>query len=225
MRRRTPLSSTAEILSRLPLTIEKAQSRNDGPATKNPLSVKGGDTVTYYLTITNVGEETAKNVVVTDQVPDGLSLISGSLSDQGTVADGRLEWRLGDLARGESKTVRFQVTVPTVTQATVWKNIGRMTYDDHPDPPEPSNEVEIEEVPPEPTTTAPTPEPDGGTLHNTSAGIYDTARGSEPSAVPPSKEPENPPSTGTAYPVGLCALLLVSAGAAVLAVKKSKAQK
>ncbi len=51
------------------VVIEKEQKLNDGERTKELLTVDGRDIVTYYLTVTSKGTETARNVVVTDVVP------------------------------------------------------------------------------------------------------------------------------------------------------------
>ena len=40
----------------------------------------------------------------------------------------------------------FQATVPLVTEPTKWLNVGELTYDEGPEEPVPSNEVEIEAV-------------------------------------------------------------------------------
>ncbi|MDE7187806.1 MAG: DUF11 domain-containing protein, partial [Lachnospiraceae bacterium] len=85
------------------IQIEKEQSLNDGPRTKNLLTAKPGDIVTYYITVTSVGNTTAKDVVVTDAVPSdpkGLTLVPGSISDGGTETNGVITWHLGDLDPG-----------------------------------------------------------------------------------------------------------------------------
>ena len=138
------------------LTIEKQQARNDGEKTKDKLIVEAKDEVTYYLTIKNAGDEEAKGITITDAIPEGLTLVKDSISDNGTETDGKITWTLESLAPGKTKTVSFKIQVPEVTEKTNWINIGNVTYENNPDNPEdpdkpltdiPSNEVEIQEEP------------------------------------------------------------------------------
>ncbi|MDE5977524.1 MAG: DUF11 domain-containing protein, partial [Turicibacter sp.] len=142
------------------LIIQKAQARNEGEATTETLVVEAEDEVTYYLTITNTGEGEAKGITITDEIPDGLTLVEGSISDEGSEENGVITWTLDALAPDESQTVSFKVNVPAVSEWTNWINVGQATYENNPENPEdpdeplteiPSNEVEIEEEPqPEP---------------------------------------------------------------------------
>lgn len=129
------------------LRIEKEQALNDGSRTKKPLTVEAGDKVTYYLTVKNVGRQTAENVIVTDMIPSGLQLVAGSISDKGKEQDGTITWQLGDLKAGESRTISFQVTVPETKEKSRWDNVGAATYSNNPNGPSSpavSNEVIIE---------------------------------------------------------------------------------
>ncbi len=151
------------------VVIEKAQQRNDGEVTKDRLKVESGDEVTYYVTVENVGKDTAKNVVITDEIPAGLTLVEGTISDNGTEKDRVITWNIGDLAVGESKTVTFTITVPEIEKYTEWVNIAAFVYDNPPvdpenpvDPEEPtySNEVEIfDDVPNDEPSDEPNDEP------------------------------------------------------------------
>ena len=165
-------SNEVEIAEGTPeLSIEKTQSVNGGAQTKEKLTVEDGDSVTYYLTVTNTGTATAKDVVVTDEIPEGLTLNtignSGTrLNDSKTIA-----WKIGDLEVGASATVSFTVTVPEVDEYTVWRNIAMVSFGNDPENPDDSavpdtdnphrgrkpknsNAVEIEEEPAEETTSA-----------------------------------------------------------------------
>ena len=151
--------------SRPDITIEKTQQVNDGDATKQKLEVKPGDEVTYYLKVTSIGEDgsIAKNVIVSDEIPEGLTLVDGSIFDGGTESGGIITWNLSDIPKGTSKTVSFKVTVPEIVGGASWTNIAYAGFDrpdnpdepdnpDKPDNPEkeiPSNKVEIEEPVPD----------------------------------------------------------------------------
>lgn len=133
------------------LTVEKSQKRNEGNRTKDKLSVVGKDRVTYFIKVTNDGQADAKDVVVSDVVPEGLILVDGSVSDSGLVEKGVISWQLGTLAAGASRTVSFAVDVPE--SEGVWKNIAEAIESTHPEEPTPSNEVEIETPKEEPNIT------------------------------------------------------------------------
>ncbi len=133
------------------ITVEKAQKLNNGTATKDKLTVRENDTVTYYITVKNAGTEVAEDIVISDAIPKGLTLVAGSISDSGAVNNGIITWNIGNLTAGTDKVVSFKVTVPDVKEQTTWGNIATVDYTNDPeDPtneknPEPSNEVEIEE--------------------------------------------------------------------------------
>ena len=175
-------SNEVEIEEEIPkLKIEKAQSVNGGEQTKDRLTVVSGDAVTYYLTVTNIGKATAKDVIIADEIPDGLLL--STIGNNGTrLFDGKtIVWNIGELKAGGVVTVSFTVTVPKVDRYTEWKNIAAVSFGNDPenppvdpdepdeldpnDPhkgrkPKPSNEVEIEEEPvPEPEPPAETAPP------------------------------------------------------------------
>ena len=133
------------------LTVEKSQKRNEGNRTKDKLSVVGKDRVTYFIKVTNDGQADAKDVVVSDVVPEGLILVDGSVSDSGLVEKGVISWQLGTLAAGASRTVSFAVDVPE--SEGVWKNTAEAIESTHPKEPTPSNEVEIETPKEEPNIT------------------------------------------------------------------------
>ncbi|WP_289683542.1 Spy0128 family protein [Faecalibaculum rodentium] len=136
------------------LVIEKEQQKGEGDLTKDLMEVNGGDVVTYYVTVTNDGNAEAKDVKVTDTVPEGLTLVDGSISDKGTVKNGVITWKLGNLAKGEKRTVSFKVNVPE--EQGMWRNIAYTSYPNNPDnedpdnpKEEPSNPVDIIEWPEE----------------------------------------------------------------------------
>jgi uncharacterized repeat protein (TIGR01451 family) len=73
-----------------------------------PALIRLGDDVSYMVTVSNSGSAVAKDVVVTDPVPDGLSDSSGQ---------SELVFRIGDLAPGESKN--FPVTLKSTKRGQV----------------------------------------------------------------------------------------------------------
>lgn len=133
------------------LTIEKSQKRNEDNRTTDRLSVNGKDRVTYFIKVTSDGKADAKDVIVSDAIPQGLTLVEGSVSDDGLVENGTITWHLGTLAVGTSRTVSFAVEVPETEG--VWKNIAEVVESTRPEEPTSSNEVEIETPKEEPNIT------------------------------------------------------------------------
>lgn len=126
-------TSTASATVAVPapdVIIEKEQSLNGGPRTKDIIEVNPGDAVTYYLTVTNTSETTAEDVIVTDAVPNPPMMVlqENTITEGGTAADNVITWNLGDLASGESVTVSFSVTIPDVSKYTLWVNQAEGSY-------------------------------------------------------------------------------------------------
>ncbi len=72
-----------------------AVGKDDGVTEARP-----GDTLTYTITVSNVGNQNATGVVLTDTIPVGTSFVSAS--DGGTQAGGTVTWPAFDLAAGAS---------------------------------------------------------------------------------------------------------------------------
>lgn len=143
--------------------IQKLQAVADGNATIENIKVAANDVITYTIVLTNEGNGAAKNLVLTDKVPEGLELVVGSVSDNypATISeDGVITWTISRLEVGAETSVSFQAKVPYVDKDQVWKNIATVVYDNNPnnpntpdDPkkPEESNEVVSEGLTPEVT--------------------------------------------------------------------------
>lgn len=159
-------SNQVEIIEYAPfLTIEKEQAVNDGTPTKEMLKVDQDDVVTYYLVIENTGTETAKNVVVSDVIPDcgehkgahKLEFVPDSISCDKEGGYGsydnvlrKITCYLGNMNPGEKVTVQFKARVPS-DSTDYWVNQGELKYDNPPpvspqNSPLKSNEVRIEET-------------------------------------------------------------------------------
>lgn len=66
-----------------------------------------GDTLNYRIDVRNPGDFTAKGVVVTETLADGMTLVSSTPPPGGPA--GRLQWSLGDLQGGQSQTISLQL--------------------------------------------------------------------------------------------------------------------
>ncbi|MCH5325432.1 MAG: DUF11 domain-containing protein [Eubacterium sp.] len=192
------------------IEIEKTQAVNDGTPTDKKLTVEAGDIVTYYLTVTNIGDVTAEGVVVTDEIPAGLTL--GTINNDGKLLDDgkTIVWYIGDVE--DTVTVSFTVTVPEVEEDTEWTNTAIASFDnnadnpekdpdssDEPDPNDPhkdkttqdSNEVVIEEegTPEPPATEPPATEPPATEPPATEPPATEPPATEPPATEPPATEP------------------------------------
>ena len=115
-----------------------------------------GDTITYTITATNVGAIATgvwRNVVVTDEMPEHLEFVEGSVTVNGTTANvdsnfnagtRTLTVRLGDIAPDETATVTFRARVLDGAQGTFIVNTAIVDSDGQDSIPAPDQGVEID---------------------------------------------------------------------------------
>ena len=101
-------------------TIKSATTENNLPY------VVEGEKITYTIKITNDGD-LAKNVVVTDNIPDGTSFVAGSIKVNGGATEDTSDTLASGITvpvaeRGES-TISFEVTVDELTDGSLTKVI------------------------------------------------------------------------------------------------------
>ena len=92
------------------VSISAGNSTATGSASTTDTVVVASD-VTYAITITNLGDGNAVNVVLVDNLPAGVTITGNP--DGGTVSGNTVTWDLGNVAAGASVTV--SVTVRTQT--------------------------------------------------------------------------------------------------------------
>ena len=85
-----------------------------------PPTAKGGDTFTYSITVRSVGKVVVKNVVLTDAVPNLVTLVG--IPRGATVVNGVVTWVLGDLAPGASRQVKIRVRLAAGAPAGRYSN-------------------------------------------------------------------------------------------------------
>jgi uncharacterized repeat protein (TIGR01451 family) len=112
--------------------------------TSLPNGVVGQDRlITYTLIATNTGGVTATNVVITDPLPAGTQLVAGSATPA-PASLSPLTWQIGDLAPGQSVTIRFSVKLDVGFSGAV-RNVAYASSNELPQVP--SNET-LNPVPP-----------------------------------------------------------------------------
>jgi len=95
-----------------------AQADLEITKTTSSTSATPGSTVNYTITVTNAGPSPATNVVVTDDLPSGLSPISATPSQGTCNASDPVTCNLGTIANGGSATITLSAQV-TATSGTI----------------------------------------------------------------------------------------------------------
>ncbi|MCL2399119.1 MAG: hypothetical protein FWC91_05145, partial [Defluviitaleaceae bacterium] len=92
---------------------------NDDPAIN---TIRYRDEVTYTIRVENVGDHFGV-AVVTNQIPNGMTLVPTSISNNGTVDGyGIITWNLPSIPAGEYVLVSYQVRVQMLENGTVVRN-------------------------------------------------------------------------------------------------------
>jgi uncharacterized repeat protein (TIGR01451 family) len=108
-----------------------------------------GDTITFTVTLSNNGPAAATAVLVTDQLPAGLTFQSATPS-QGTYASTTGLWTVGTVMAGTTQTL---VLAAQVASASAFTNIATITHADQTDP-NPANNTASATVTPQPADLA-----------------------------------------------------------------------
>lgn len=102
-------------------------------------TVRHGDTVTFSITVESLGLDPVTNVVITDVLPDGISLVNASVTKGSFTYP---DWNVGTMTSGDLETLTLvtQVNLPDVnTQTATYTNFisnaqdqtdGNITTDD-----------------------------------------------------------------------------------------------
>jgi uncharacterized repeat protein (TIGR01451 family) len=102
-----------------------------------------GVEVTYTITATNGGPSPATNVVVTDRLPDGVTLVGNSSNVvQGSFDENTGVWTIGSLALDAEATLTYRVTIDEETSGRSLINTATITTGAL----DPNRENDIDEV-------------------------------------------------------------------------------
>lgn len=95
-------SETTTVVRQPVLTIAK----------KGPAKLFAGRPVTFEITVSNKGDAAAANTVIDDPIPAGASFVSAT--EGGKLVGNAVQWTLGSLAAGATKTVSVTMNVPSI---------------------------------------------------------------------------------------------------------------
>ncbi|MDT0558503.1 gliding motility-associated C-terminal domain-containing protein [Ichthyenterobacterium sp. W332] len=106
-----------------------------------------GDTVTFELTIDNLGPNDATGVAVEDIVPIGYIITGGTISDSGIQTGNQIDWTGLSIPNGGSITLTYDVVVnPPTGLAGEYRNSAQITDSDQYDPDsDPSTDGTVDE--------------------------------------------------------------------------------
>lgn len=113
---------------RAPVTISKKMTQLNGQTYGGTAAVKPGDVLTYAITVTNPngsGATTAKNLTVTDFLPQNTTLKSAGTGTYNAASPPSVSFSVASLNVGASSTQTFSVTVDkTAGTSVVNKDYG-----------------------------------------------------------------------------------------------------
>ena len=151
-------TTKTEIYPREPkLTSEKAasiQKKAEGNTDEKTPQV--GDTLLYTIKTKNLEEDSiVKNLVITDQLPEGLEYVEGSLKvddqavtdakddDNGDYTEGTVAGQFGDIKDTDWHTITFEAKVAKGQSGKSIQNTAKVTGENTP-PDEPTTETNID---------------------------------------------------------------------------------
>ncbi|NUI23861.1 isopeptide-forming domain-containing fimbrial protein [Bacillus amyloliquefaciens] len=130
------------------------QAKADGNKEENQTQV--GDTLLYTIQTRNTVEDSlVKNLVISDELPEGLEYVSGTLKvdnkavsdaqddDKGDMTEGKVSGQIGDVTDTEWHTVTFEVKVKAGQTNQKIANTASVTGDNIDKPDKPSHEVKV----------------------------------------------------------------------------------
>ncbi|MGF9695822.1 DUF7507 domain-containing protein [Paenibacillus sp. MABNR03] len=124
---RTITGTTASNTLTIPVTLPNVTAVKSASVS----DVAVGETFTYTMVTTNGGIQPINNVILTDSLPAGTTLVPGSVTVRGTVvssANPGSGISIGTLAAGSSATVTFQVTVQSLPASGSLLNRASVSY-------------------------------------------------------------------------------------------------
>ncbi len=117
-------TASTTVISRADLAVVK---------TDTPDPVTSGNLLTYTLTISNAGPNSAASVRLTDTLPTGVTFVSAAPAGQCNHASGAVTCDVGTLAKGDEAIIRIVVR-PTLTSGELYNQaqVGSSALDPNP---------------------------------------------------------------------------------------------
>ncbi|WP_212934571.1 DUF7507 domain-containing protein [Bacillus hominis] len=113
----------------------------NGTKSVNKLFTDISETLTYSISLANIGNIAATNVIYTDPIPSGTTFIPNSVTVNGVTQAGANPANgisIGSIAANSTATISFQVFVPSIPQTNPILNSGTTTYQYIPIPNQPA---------------------------------------------------------------------------------------
>jgi uncharacterized repeat protein (TIGR01451 family) len=108
-------------------------------------TVSAGTGTLFFLTVKNLGPDTATDVVVSDKLPDGLAFVSATPSVCSVLPGNEVECHLGDLVNGAATLITLHVVADADTFPGIRVNTATVSSAT-PDPDELNNESKVDVI-------------------------------------------------------------------------------
>ena len=133
---RDPSNNQSQVTTPVGLLVDLRVSKDDGRQEVEP-----GDTLTYTLSIENVGRTIARNVLVSERPPLSATVLSVDWQARG---DGLWSYRLAQLDPGERRSLIFVLRLPSPLDVATIRNVVQVSDDGSagPDPTPADNTAE-----------------------------------------------------------------------------------
>ena len=92
-------------------------------------NVRPNEQFSYNIIVTNTGEGTARNVIVTDSIPENFTIVSSSITNNGS--GNNMVFELGNLAHNESTTITINVRVNDTSSFETVNNVASVSADNN----------------------------------------------------------------------------------------------
>ena len=95
----------------------------------SPAPYEAGEEITFAITLTNEGDIVANNIVITDKIPAGLSLVS-SVADANVIDNGDGTWTVIQLGVASSQVIEVTFLIDPNASGENLSNVALITTDD-----------------------------------------------------------------------------------------------
>ena len=117
-------------------TVDLSLDKQLAPTSSSSPNI--GEEVTFEITVTNAGTDTATGIVIEDYIPIGLNVDASSISNGGTYAGNTITWVINSITPGDI-ILSYSVSINEPTGATdEYKNVAQVTR---------TNELDVDSTP------------------------------------------------------------------------------